>query len=170
VTKPTLDNSLEYLPSLPPIGGAPAADMTGGELNFTNMEFTLAPPSDGPSQNAPPAPMQDFDINSFTVQDPGNDMLSMDNFTNAANDLMSVVPAPTQIKAAGDAAAAEINVDSIYDLGNIGGGGGVDNMDLDLDLGDGGGANDNSFDDLFYDANVGDDMGQFDNAYFGLEG
>jgi hypothetical protein len=164
------DNSMESMINLTTTGGAPAADMIGGELNFTNMEFTLAPSSDGPSQNAPPAPMQDFDISSFTAQDGGNDLLSMDDFTNAGSDAVNItVPTPTPAKAPENFAATGTNVDSMYDLGNIGSGGGVDNMDLDLDLGGGSGANDNTFDDLFFDTNDADDMGQFDNAYFGLE-
>ncbi|KAK7952657.1 uncharacterized protein PG986_008385 [Apiospora aurea] len=74
-----------------PTGGAAMADMTGGELNFTNMEFTLAPtPGDVPSQNAPPAPMQDFDLSSFANSTPqnggggGNELLVLDNFGSAA--------------------------------------------------------------------------------------
>lgn len=164
------DNSMESMINLAPTGGAPAADMTGGELNFTNMEFTLAPSSDGPSQNAPPAPMQDFDISSFTAQDGGNDLLPMDDFTNAGSDAVNTAaPVPAApAKAPENFAATGTNVDSMYDLGNIGSGGGVDNMDLDLDLGGDSGANDNTFDDLFFDTNDAD-MGQFDNAYFGLE-
>lgn len=88
------DNSMDTMmttptaSSGPTTGGAAMADMTGGELNFTNMEFTLAAtPGDGSSQNAPPAPMapmQDFDLSSFATGASngggGNDLLSLDNF------------------------------------------------------------------------------------------
>ncbi|KAK7908551.1 hypothetical protein PG985_015854 [Apiospora marii] len=92
------DNSMDAMMSIPvassgpTTGGAAMADMTGGELNFTNMEFTLAAtPGDGSSQNAPPAPMapmQDFDLSSFATGAPngggGNDLLSLDNFGTSA--------------------------------------------------------------------------------------
>ncbi|KAI0128808.1 hypothetical protein BJ170DRAFT_347071 [Xylariales sp. AK1849] len=165
------DSSMDAMLSLPSTGGAATADMTGGgELNFTNMEFSLAPSSDGPSQNAPPAPMQDFDLSSFT-QDGGNEMLSMDNFHNAGGNSTNAAPADaataTPAKGPENTAAAGTsqNVDSIYDLGNIGSG---NDMDLDLSLGGNAGVNDSTFDDLFFDTNDSD-MGQFDNAYFGLE-
>ncbi|KAK8124917.1 uncharacterized protein PG998_000676 [Apiospora kogelbergensis] len=85
------DDSMDVLMSIPPpsagpTGGVAMADMTGGELNFTNMEFTLAPtPTEG--QNAPPAPMQDFDLSSFATQGGGgNDLLAMDSFGTGPGD------------------------------------------------------------------------------------
>lgn len=101
------NNSMDTIMSIPTAssagptttggGGAAMADMTGGELNFTNMEFTLAAtPGDGSSQNAPPAPMapmQDFDLSSFGTATQngggggGNDLLSLDNFGTSTGPL-----------------------------------------------------------------------------------
>jgi hypothetical protein len=173
VAQPAMDTSLDTAMNLSSTGGAATADMTGGELNFTNMQFSLAPSSDGPiAPPAPMAPMQDFDMSSFTTHPGGNDVLSLGNFTNsgatgAGTATAETISAPIETKEAETAAPTGTNVDSMYDLGNSGNGGGVDNMDLDLDLGEGSGVNDNTFDDLFFD-NEGD-MGQFDAAYFGLE-
>ncbi|KAK6077812.1 hypothetical protein SCUP515_04650 [Seiridium cupressi] len=167
-TQISQDSSLDAMLALPPTGGAATADMTGGELNFTNMEFTLAPPSDGQSQNAPPAPMQDFDLSSFTAQDGGADLLSMDDMNGAnitTNPPLAEAPGTTPGKAADNTTSAN-NLDSIYDLNNIDGN--VDHMDLDLSLGGGGEINDSTFNDLFYEDNDAG-MGQFDEAYFGLE-
>ncbi|RYP58239.1 hypothetical protein DL770_010471 [Monosporascus sp. CRB-9-2] len=158
-----------------PSAGKPAganAAPSGGELNFTDMQFTLAP-SANESQNAPPAPMPEFDLTTFAPQDGNNDLLSMENSTaNGANGNGNVTAArangtnntaPSQ--AAKEATKPEGNLDDLFNLDN--GSGGGDNMDLDLDLGTGG-ASDNNFDELFSYTNDAD-MGQFDNAYFGLE-
>ncbi|ETS79954.1 hypothetical protein PFICI_07483 [Pestalotiopsis fici W106-1] len=164
------DSSLDAMLALPPTGGAATADMTGGELNFTNMEFTLAPPSDGQSQNAPPAPMQEFDMSAFTTQDMGGDQTAMDKNNNTNNNSSSAAPAnavgTTSAKAA-EVTAQTGSQDSMYDLSNIDNGNG-DQMDLDLSLGGGGEVHDSTFNDLFFeDADGG--MGQFDDAFFGLE-
>jgi hypothetical protein len=155
------DNSLEAMLALPVTGGAATADMTGGE--FTNMEFSLAPAADGPSQNAPPAPMQDFDLSTFTAQDGGVDLLSLDNLpggSGQANPVASTTTAAPE-KPAETTAVAETNMDSMYDLGN------GENMDMDLTL-DASAVNDSNFDDLFFDDTTDADLGQFDNAFFGL--
>jgi hypothetical protein len=147
---------------------AATADMTGGELNFTNMEFTLAPPTDGQPQNAPPAPMQEFDMSSFTTQDAGPDLLSTD--VNAVGSLANPTAADATGATPGKVAeitASTSNQDSMYDLSNLDTGN-IDQMDLDLTLGEGGEANDSTFNDLFYEDTEGD-MGQFNEAFFGLE-
>ena len=46
--------------------------------------------------------------------------------------------------------------------------GGADGMELDLDLGNGV-VNDSTFDELFLDTGDNTGMGQFDNAFFGLD-
>jgi hypothetical protein len=164
------DSSLDAMLALPPTGGAATADMGGGELNFTNMEFTLAPPSDGQSQNAPPAPMQEFDMSAFTTQDSGMDQTAVDKTSNtngsSANAASTNTVGATPAKPVENASQSGTQ-DSMYDLSNIGNGSG-DQMDLDLSLGGGGQVQDSTFDDLFFeDADGG--MGQFDDAFFGLE-
>ncbi|RYP11576.1 hypothetical protein DL765_007718 [Monosporascus sp. GIB2] len=152
--------------------GVANAAPSGGELNFTDMQFTLAP-SVNESQNAPPAPMPEFDLTTFAPQDGNNDPPPMENRTahgvnangnaTAARANGTNNTAPSQ--APREAAKPEGNLDDLFNLDN--GSGGGDNMDLDLDLGTGG-ASDNNFDELFSYTNDAD-MGQFDNAYFGLE-
>lgn len=141
-------------------GGAATADMSGGsELNFTNMQFSLAPSSDCPSQNAPPAPMQDFDISSFTGQDGGNDIMTLD--VTGGGPAENNTPGPNKTQGT----VPDTNNDNFF---NLPGGNGVDNMDIDLSLGGTGGADNNNFDDMFFESNDAD-MDQFDSAYFGLE-
>ncbi|KAI4596547.1 hypothetical protein KJ359_005303 [Pestalotiopsis sp. 9143b] len=170
VTQAAQDASLDAMLALPPTRGAATADMTGGELNFTNMEFTLAPPADGQSQIAPPAPMQEFDMSAFTNQNLGSDPTATDKNNNINSSSINAAPAnaagPTQVKPAENAPPAG-NQDSMYDLSNIDGGN-ADQMDLDLSLGGGGEVNDSTFNDLFFEEADGG-MGQFDDAFFGLE-
>lgn len=152
------------------------ADMTGGEFNFTNMEFSLAPATEPPSQNAPPAPMADFDLSSFSApQDSGNNLLSLDNFgtgagttngqaSGAADDTVNGTSGgnstSTQPSADPNPSASD-NVDSLFDMG------GGDSMDLDLNLDDAGGMGESNFDDLFIPNDT--DMGEFDETYFNLD-
>lgn len=151
-----------------PSGGKPGdANAAGGELNFTDMQFTLAP-SANESQNAPPAPMPEFDLTTFAPQDGNNDLLSMGNFSadgaNANASGANGASNTTRSQAQKEAEKPDANLDDLFNLDN---GSGGDNMDLDLDLGTGG-ATDSNFDELFSYTNDAD-MGQFDNAYFGLE-
>ncbi|KAK8048339.1 hypothetical protein PG994_010069 [Apiospora phragmitis] len=115
-TQAAPDNSMDATMTT---GGAAMADMTGGELNFTNMEFTLAPtPGDGPSQNAPPAPMQDFDLSSFatsTTQNGGggNDLLSLDHFSSNTAGAPPPPPDANHAGAAAGVAAAGHNNNNV---------------------------------------------------------
>ena len=144
--------------------------------NFTNMEFSLAPVAEPPLQNAPPAPMADFDLSSFSApQDSDNDLLSLDNFgggpgtTNGqangaadgtANGTTAGNTASTQPPADPNPSASE-NVDSLFNMG------GGDSMDLDLNLDDAGGMRESNFDDLFIPNDA--DMGDFDETYFNMD-
>ncbi|KAK8041839.1 hypothetical protein PG993_006362 [Apiospora rasikravindrae] len=191
------DHSMDTMPTT---GGAAMADMTSGELNFTNMEFTLAPtPGDGPSQNAPPAPMQDFDLSSFANSTPqnggggggGNDLLVLDNFGSAAgppppeaNNAGAVAPAPAAPQNTAPPATAPAPAQPTTTIGgdnnaadssaNIDSlfdldSAGGDNMDLDLNLGDGSGMG-GMGENSFNDLFMPDgDMDQFDDQYFQLE-
>lgn len=168
-SQPAQDDSLDAMLSLPPTGGVATADMMGGEMNFTNMQFSLAPAPDEPTQTAPPAPMQDFDLSSFSSQDAAADMLSLDNLdaAGASTTQAPVEAAGTTTEKAPENDTSARNLDAMYDLNNVGNGN-VDHMDLDLSLGDGGEVHDNTFDDLFFeDADA--DMGQFNDAYFNID-
>lgn len=164
------------LPTAEAAGGAAMADMTGGELNFTNMEFSLAPAPEPPSQNAPPAPMADFDLSSFSApQDGGNDLLSLDNFGPGAGPTNGQAGGATAGTANGTAAgntaatqppadpnpSASDNVESLFEMG------GGDSMDLDLNLDGAGGMGQSNFDDLFIPNDT--DMGEFDDTYFNMD-
>ncbi|KAI1425948.1 hypothetical protein F5Y12DRAFT_713603 [Xylaria sp. FL1777] len=145
--KTVQDNALDSTLSLP---SAVTSDgnTTGtgeGELNFTHMEFSLAPPP-GEPQGAPPAPMPEFDLATFVPQG-GNNNTTTNN--TAGNN-------PTQ------PSNSASNMDDLFDLGDTNGGG-----DAMFDLG-GGGVNDNTFDDMMFFGNNDSDMAQFDDAYFGI--
>ncbi|TGJ80682.1 hypothetical protein E0Z10_g8080 [Xylaria hypoxylon] len=116
-----------------------------GELNFTDMEFSLAPPP-AESQGAPPAPMPEFDLATFAPQ--GGNSNSITGNTAGNN--------PTQ------PSNTNSNMDDLFNLGDTNGSG--DNM---FDLG-GGEVNDSTFDDMMFFGNNDSDMAQFDDAYFGL--
>lgn len=128
--------------------------------------------------------MPEFDLTTFAPQNgKSNSLLSMGKFpadgqhvngnanahanghpsgTSGANN-KPVAPPPPQGPSK-EAEKPDANLDDLFNLDN---GSGGDNMDLDLDLGTGG-ATDSNFDELFSYTNDAD-MGQFDNAYFGLE-
>ncbi|KAI3343823.1 hypothetical protein F4824DRAFT_441376 [Ustulina deusta] len=145
--KTVQDSAMDSTLGLPSTG-ANAGIGTGtgnGELNFTHMEFSLAPPPSEP-QGAPPAPMPEFDLATFAPQS-GNNNATTSN--TAGNN-------PTQPP------NASSNMDDLFDLGDTNGGG--DNM---FDLG-GGEVNDSTFDDLMFFGNNDSDMAQFDDAYFGI--
>lgn len=116
-----------------------------GELNFTDMEFSLAPPPSEP-QGAPPAPMPEFDLAAFAPQG-GN------NNATAGNSASNNPAQPSNTSS---------NMDDLFNLGDTNGV--SDNM---FDLG-GGEVNDSTFDDMMFFGNNDSDMAQFDDAYFGL--
>lgn len=132
----------------PPITGVKNGTTAGtedGELGFTDMEFSLAPPP-GEPQGAPPAPMPEFDLATFAPQGGRNSVAAGNTSGNNA----------TQAPNGGS------NMDDLFNLGDTNGGG--DNM---FDLG-GGEVNDSTFDDMMYFGNNDTDMAQFDDAYFGI--
>ncbi|KAI1751450.1 hypothetical protein F4782DRAFT_504988 [Xylaria castorea] len=145
--KTSQDNAMDSIPGLRSTGAndGTAAGIGNGELNFTDMEFSLAPPP-GESQGAPPAPMPEFDLAAFAPQG-GNNHATAGNI--ASNN-------PTQ------PSTTNSNMDDLFNLGDTNGVG--DNM---FDLG-GGEVNDSTFDDMMFFGNNDSDMAQFDDAYFGL--
>jgi hypothetical protein len=175
VVQAAKDSSQDSKPGVPTTtstgGNAATADMAGGEFEtFTNMEFSLAPSSSEPLQNAPTAQMQDFGDMVFTAQD--ESVPPLEHFTNGDN-ASGTAPAGNEAPAATTTHpdqpehldAPAMNVDEMFDLDNLTS---DVNMDLDLDLGDSGAMNDSAFDDMFYEGG-NKDMGQFDDAFFGLE-
>ena len=150
-------------------GGANGAPKAGG-LNFTDMQFSLAPSVNGTQkpQNAPPAPMPEFDFTTFAPQGGNNsNAFPVGNFPPEANPNSTGpngAPHPPAPQPPNMAGKPDTNLDDLFNLDN---GSGADNMDLDLDLG-ADGAGDSNFDELFSYPND-TDMGQFDNAYFGLD-
>ncbi|KAI1366982.1 hypothetical protein F5Y08DRAFT_299626 [Xylaria arbuscula] len=145
--KTVQDNALDSTLSLPVPGASDGtgAGTGGGELNFTHMEFSLAPPPSEP-QGAPPAPMPEFDLATFAPQGSSNNNAPTNNATNNTAQ-------PSNVNS---------NMDDLFDLGDMNGSG--DNM---FDLG-GGETNDSTFDDLMFFGNNDKDMAQFDDAYFGI--
>ncbi|KAI1393394.1 uncharacterized protein F4822DRAFT_423862 [Hypoxylon trugodes] len=129
--------------------GADTNATGGNTLNFTDMQFSLAPPSND-APGAPPAPMPEFDLTTFAPQG-SNDILSLDNSKPS-----NTTAAPQQPKEQDKTDSS--NLDDLFNLDSNNGG---DNM---FDLG-GGGANDSTFDDMMYFDNNDADM-SFDEAYF----
>ncbi|KAI0526456.1 hypothetical protein F5B22DRAFT_158937 [Xylaria bambusicola] len=148
--KTVQDNAMGNTPSLPVTKATDeaGAGTGGGELNFTHMEFSLAPPPNEP-QGAPPAPMPEFDLASFAPQG-GNNNNAVANNTAGSHTMQA------------SSTSTNTNMDDLFNLGDTNGGG--DNM---FDLG-GGEANDSTFDDLMFFGNNDTDMAQFDDAYFGI--
>jgi hypothetical protein len=145
------NNALDSMLGLPPTGAGDGTTSGGnGELNFTDMEFSLAPPPSHESQGAPPAPMPEFDLATFAPQGRNNSAtvanMAGNNPTGTSNTNSN----------------SNSNMDDLFNLGDANGGG--DNM---FDLG-GGEVNDSTFDDMMFFGNNDSDMAQFDDAYFGI--
>ncbi|KAI1155040.1 hypothetical protein F4825DRAFT_109864 [Nemania diffusa] len=150
-TKPVHDNAVDDMSSLPyavaNVGTIPSDG--SGELTFTHMEFSLAPPPSEP-QGAPPAPMPEFDLATFAPQ----------SNTNATTDIPeNNAPQPLNLTS---------NVDDLFSLGDTNVNLGDNNGSVDMfDLG-GADVNDSTFEDMMFFGNNDTDMAQFDDAYFGL--
>ncbi|KAI1378185.1 hypothetical protein F4677DRAFT_412407 [Hypoxylon crocopeplum] len=133
-----------------PTGNDPNA-AGGNTLNFTDMQFSLAPSNTG----APPAPMPEFDLTTFAPPDGGNDMVSLNTRPSNAANGQNVVAAPQPQPKEEDKSYS--NFDDLFNLDNNGG---MDNM---FDLG-AGSMNDSTFDDMMYFGNNDTDMAQYDDA------
>ncbi|KAI1180431.1 hypothetical protein F4777DRAFT_315760 [Nemania sp. FL0916] len=150
--KTTQDNAMNGLMARQAKGTAEGASAStgNGELNFTDMEFSLAPPP-GEQQGAPLAPMPEFDLATFAPQNGNAD-------ATAGNAAGSNAPQPPNGRPN----------DDLFNLGdsnvNLGDNTGGDNM---FDLG-GADAHDSTFDDMIFFGTNDTDMAQFDDAYFGL--
>ncbi|EFY85613.1 hypothetical protein MAC_08329 [Metarhizium acridum CQMa 102] len=165
-------------------GDGTALELTNSDLNFTDMEFTLAPPAPtndnqnqpGGGGNAAASTESSFDPSSFGATDgaTGN-MSSLENMlpTNSTGQ-----PAPATNAPQGRPADSQPNTGAekkepmaqpaLADV--FTGGGQTDGMDFDFSLGDGMGGD--TFDDLMNDRdNTFDTMehGDFDANFFGLD-
>lgn len=143
------------VPPPPGVNDGSTSGAGNSELNFTDMEFSLAPPL-GESKGAPPAPMPQFDLATFAPQNGKPNATTSNAGGNAGGNV------------AGNNSTQPPNPGSnMDDLFNLGDNGGNDNM---FDLG-GAEANDSTFDDMMFFGNNDNndtDMDQFDDAYFGL--
>ncbi|KAH6604023.1 hypothetical protein Trco_007469 [Trichoderma cornu-damae] len=172
--KPTVDmlsetSGLTQPPTIPETSG----------MNFTDMEFTLAPPPghEAPGQPIPPKEPS-FDLTTFAPADGGDDLLNLNhllptNQTTANNSSAAAAAQGNAIPGAQvkveqtkvEAADSTINTDF---FGNESGA--ADGMDFDFSLG---GSGDDTFDDLMNNRDstfeLMDAGGDFDTAFFGLD-
>ncbi|KAI2631033.1 hypothetical protein GGR54DRAFT_585243 [Hypoxylon sp. NC1633] len=152
-------------------GSNPNGAGGGNSLNFTDMQFSLAP-SNSDTGGAPPAPMPEFDLTTFAPQDGGDGIMSLgknprpSNTASASGQSTTAAPPPPpppqqqqQQQQHLEQGKTESNLDDLFSLDNNGG---TDNM---FDLG-GGSVNDSTFDDMMYFDTNDADMGQFDEAFF----
>ncbi|KAL2260743.1 hypothetical protein VTK26DRAFT_5162 [Humicola hyalothermophila] len=168
------------LPSAAAPANAPGP--AGPENIFTDMTFSLAPPAGEPqppnqtqhqNQNeAPQVPATTTTTTSSLPMPPAPTDLT--NPPMAGNNASTFAAEPFP---ADDPASVDAKIDGLFDLSSAG------MASMDLDYGIGGDGNENSnFNDLFFDAGGssggdgggggGGDMsaGEFDNAYFNLDG
>ncbi|GAP89183.1 hypothetical protein SAMD00023353_1201010 [Rosellinia necatrix] len=131
------------------LGDRATAGVGNSELNFTDMEFSLAPPPNSEPQGAPPAPMPEFDLATFAPQG-GDTNATTGNTGNTGN----INPARSS--------NVSSNMDDLFNLGDENGGG--NNM-FDLEAPE---ANDSTFDDMMYFGSNDTDMARFNDEYFGL--
>ncbi|KXH59906.1 hypothetical protein CSAL01_02491 [Colletotrichum salicis] len=180
--------------SQPQPSGAPEAPMddlfdlggdSGGgtegnnpEFHFTDMTFSLAPPSnEAPDQ----AQAQDAAMDmSFGSGDMGGDLLSLDNLLppdNAAKQESGTAPPSSAAAVTASTAGQEKPVEAkmekqesanLDDLFNLDGNTSMENMDLDMNMG-GDGGDGNSFDDMFFGDMTEMEHGKFDDAFFGIQ-
>jgi hypothetical protein len=138
------------------------------ELNFTDMQFSLAPTND--SQNQGQSQQSDFDLATFAPSDGG--ILLLDSLLPPSSDIqqaelpLNQTPPEGSSSEAADGKAVKpepSNVDDMYDLDA---GPAVDDMNLDFDLGVGGDAEESNFENLFFDNQM--EHGEFDEQFFGL--
>lgn len=175
--KPTLDMLPETSTNQPAIKAEPSG------MNFTNMEFTLAPPSNEASGQTNTSKEPFFDLTTFAPADGGDELLNLNNLlpdqTSAGNNnnnnkqpSISAAAHSISIPNANAAPKAEeqkfdANLNTEF-FGNESGA--ADGMDFDFSLG---GSGDDTFDDLMNnrDSNfeLMDAGGDFDSAFFGLD-
>ncbi|KAH8843409.1 hypothetical protein MCOR27_010899 [Pyricularia oryzae] len=142
-------------PPPPPSGAAP-------QLNFTNMQFSLAPPLSATESSNPPGGDTDFDLDSF-ITDATNNLLT-DQFAGGNETGSAAGPPPTTgttgdpMDTTGEGGDASNKVDVLADLLRLDGPTELSSADADA-------AGGSSFDDLWIEAG-NTNMGEFDSSYF----
>lgn len=154
-------------------------------MNFTNMEFTLAPPSNEASGQNASSKEPFFDLTTFAPADGGDEMLNLNNLlpdqpsAGSNNNQPSISAAAHSMSIPNANVPAKVEepkvevIDPSADLnteffGNDSGA--ADGMDFDFSLG---GSGDDTFDDLMNNRDstfeLMDAGGDFDNVFFGLD-
>ena len=147
--------------------------------NFTDMQFTLAPPVDDDAQGNASNQDQSFDMANFSTNDTSNGTIDLNSLLPASSEgAADSQPAPSfdnsvQSKADG---AANANTDGAnenananfggFDLDNMAWADGTDGEDFNFDIND-----DGTFDDLMTAQDNMNEMqhGQFDTDFFNLD-
>ncbi|KAH6890343.1 hypothetical protein B0T10DRAFT_485608 [Thelonectria olida] len=167
----------------------PSGDMSNQELNFTNMEFTLAP-TNPEGQNPPTTQDPSFDLTTFAPAEGGDDLMAFVNPLPADSDEQPQPASVAQAPVPGMAIQAAIPVsDNLNNAPNADNGmsqyyGALrkeetnDSTFNDImmddgvdDFGDVGGMGEETFDDLIAVRDEPFDLmehGDFDATYFGL--
>ncbi|KAG6002121.1 hypothetical protein E4U21_003447 [Claviceps maximensis] len=181
---PMMDAKLESNPS-GLTGGREVLDLTNSDLNFTDMEFTLAPGNINPNQSGSTyattantnGPV--FDLNSFGTSNGAPAVMSVNNgipssvgakaAATASGSRPAPAPVPAENRRNAELQRKEQGASATFaDI--FAGDGQADGMDFDFSIGDG--MSGDTFDDLMNDRdNTFDSMehGDFDANFFGLE-
>lgn len=153
----------------------PSAAM-GGENLFTDMTFSLAPPpvSEAQTQKQPAQPQRRASQQQQPVapmadiaeQPVGDASGAKQDLTTVSADMATMGTGMNFAGAGEDSNMADVDdkIDGLFDLGP----GGMDNMELGYDLGNGDNSN---FNDMYFPAgDSGGGAGEFDDAFFNLNG
>ncbi|KAJ4859977.1 hypothetical protein T069G_04965 [Trichoderma breve] len=138
-------------------------------MNFTDMEFTLAPPPGNEVSGQPSASKEpSFDLATFAPADGGDDLLNLNHLLPADPSGSAAQANPGQVKMEDvkvEVPDATMNTDFFGPES-----GAADGMDFDFSLG---GSGDDTFDDLMNNRDstfeLMDAGGDFDTAFFGLD-
>jgi hypothetical protein len=144
-----------------------SAPATGNGNLFTDMTFSVAPPSGG-AQLQEQVPQLQRGASQQQLPPAGTDIANMgtgEQFTGGPVDVANMAVG-VQGSKPDDSSIANVDdkIDGLFDLGP----GGIDSMDLEYDLGNGDNSN---FNDMYFasgDSNGG--TGEFDDAFFNLNG
>ncbi|KKO98308.1 hypothetical protein THAR02_09592 [Trichoderma harzianum] len=138
-------------------------------MNFTDMEFTLAPPPGNEVSGQPSASKEpSFDLATFAPADGGDDLLNLNHLLPTDPSGSAAQANPGQVKMEDvkvEVPDATMNTDFFGPES-----GAADGMDFDFSLG---GSGDDTFDDLMNNRDstfeLMDAGGDFDTAFFGLD-
>lgn len=173
---PTVDQKpiVDMLPEPSGANQPPAMPEASG-MNFTDMEFTLAPPSnnevsDQPNHSKEPS----FDLATFAPADGGDDLLNLNHLLPSDLNNSSGTAAQSKPAFHPQVKMEEIKVETADPTINTDffgpESGAADGMDFDFSLG---GSGDDTFDDLMNNRDstfeLMDAGGDFDTAFFGLD-